>query len=207
MKHYGYTAREAIAWCRVCRPGSVVGPQQQYLESKQSQMWAEGRRFRQEGGSASLRKQRSHLSRNGNHSMPDDGTKKRSSFRKNGATVVEETMTQRLLSRIRDEVEGSSFSVAQEIMRNESASSEPDDRRSHAHKGKNMSNGLITSDFDRRPSTTENSSRKSKDNGNMLKIQSRSMERERKESRGTASISTAGKWSDFFFSQPSWKVS
>lgn len=31
MKHYGYTAREGIAWARICRPGSVVGMQQQYL--------------------------------------------------------------------------------------------------------------------------------------------------------------------------------
>lgn len=27
MKHYGYSSREATAWCRICRPGSVVGPQ------------------------------------------------------------------------------------------------------------------------------------------------------------------------------------
>eukprot|EP00607_Mallomonas_marina_P010568 CAMPEP_0182422370 /NCGR_PEP_ID=MMETSP1167-20130531/8039_1 /TAXON_ID=2988 /ORGANISM="Mallomonas Sp, Strain CCMP3275" /LENGTH=474 /DNA_ID=CAMNT_0024600379 /DNA_START=595 /DNA_END=2019 /DNA_ORIENTATION=- len=33
MKHWGYTAKESTAWCRVCRPGSVVGPQQQYLSS------------------------------------------------------------------------------------------------------------------------------------------------------------------------------
>lgn len=49
MKHYGYTAREASAWCRVCRPGSVVGPQQQYLETKQDQLWGEGRLYRQAG--------------------------------------------------------------------------------------------------------------------------------------------------------------
>lgn len=46
MKHYGYSARETTAWCRVCRPGCVVGPQQQYLETIQERMWAEGRRFR-----------------------------------------------------------------------------------------------------------------------------------------------------------------
>jgi hypothetical protein len=48
MKHYGYSARETTAWCRVCRPGCVVGPQQQYLETIQERMWAEGRRFRGE---------------------------------------------------------------------------------------------------------------------------------------------------------------
>lgn len=32
MKHYHFTALEAIAWLRVCRPGSVIGHQQQWLE-------------------------------------------------------------------------------------------------------------------------------------------------------------------------------
>lgn len=31
MKHYKFTAAEAIAWIRVCRPGSVIGPQQEFL--------------------------------------------------------------------------------------------------------------------------------------------------------------------------------
>ena len=31
MKHYKFTAPEAIGWLRVCRPGSVIGPQQDYL--------------------------------------------------------------------------------------------------------------------------------------------------------------------------------
>lgn len=32
IKHYGFTAREAIAWVRLCRPGSVIGLQQEWLE-------------------------------------------------------------------------------------------------------------------------------------------------------------------------------
>uniref|UniRef100_A0A3B5LEI8 protein-tyrosine-phosphatase n=1 Tax=Xiphophorus couchianus TaxID=32473 RepID=A0A3B5LEI8_9TELE len=32
MKHYRFTAAEAIAWTRICRPGSVIGPQQNFLE-------------------------------------------------------------------------------------------------------------------------------------------------------------------------------
>ena len=35
MKHWGYTAREATAWLRICRPGSVVGPQQQFVQDAQ----------------------------------------------------------------------------------------------------------------------------------------------------------------------------
>ena len=31
VKKYGFTGDEALAWVRICRPGSVMGPQQQYL--------------------------------------------------------------------------------------------------------------------------------------------------------------------------------
>lgn len=31
MKYEGFSAEEAIAWLRLCRPGSVLGPQQQFL--------------------------------------------------------------------------------------------------------------------------------------------------------------------------------
>lgn len=42
MKHYKFTAHEVIAWIRICRPGSIIGPQQHYLEEKQALLWAEG---------------------------------------------------------------------------------------------------------------------------------------------------------------------
>ncbi|KAG2383500.1 hypothetical protein C9374_004171 [Naegleria lovaniensis] len=42
MKHYRFTATEAIAWLRICRPGMVIGIQQHYLQEKQSKMWNEG---------------------------------------------------------------------------------------------------------------------------------------------------------------------
>lgn len=32
MKHYRLTAAEAIAWIRICRPGSIIGPQQNFVE-------------------------------------------------------------------------------------------------------------------------------------------------------------------------------
>lgn len=32
MKHHRFTALETIAWLRLCRPGSVIGHQQQWLE-------------------------------------------------------------------------------------------------------------------------------------------------------------------------------
>lgn len=32
IKHFRFTAAEAIAWIRICRPGSIIGPQQNFLE-------------------------------------------------------------------------------------------------------------------------------------------------------------------------------
>uniref|UniRef100_A0A4W4GL08 Cell division cycle 14A n=1 Tax=Electrophorus electricus TaxID=8005 RepID=A0A4W4GL08_ELEEL len=57
MKHYRFTAAEAIAWIRICRPGSIIGPQQNFLEEKQNSMWVEGdlhRSKQQERGLAHL---------------------------------------------------------------------------------------------------------------------------------------------------------
>lgn len=42
MKHYRLTAAEAIGWMRICRPGMVIGPQQQFLEDIEQRMWHEG---------------------------------------------------------------------------------------------------------------------------------------------------------------------
>lgn len=42
MKHNHFTAHEVIGWLRLCRPGSVIGPQQQYLEQLEPIMWRAG---------------------------------------------------------------------------------------------------------------------------------------------------------------------
>lgn len=47
MKHYMWTAEEAIAWLRICRPGSVIGPQQDFVVEYQQKMWDEGEKYRQ----------------------------------------------------------------------------------------------------------------------------------------------------------------
>lgn len=39
MKHYGFTSKEVIGWMRICRPGSVIGPQQQYLDAMQDYLF------------------------------------------------------------------------------------------------------------------------------------------------------------------------
>merc|ERR1719474_734225 len=50
MKHYRWTAQEFIAWVRICRPGSVIGPQQQFLKNLQRHMWKEGDLWRKARG-------------------------------------------------------------------------------------------------------------------------------------------------------------
>ncbi|RXM28109.1 Dual specificity protein phosphatase CDC14A [Acipenser ruthenus] len=42
MKHYKFTAAETIAWIRTCRPGSIIGPQQHFLEEKQASLGIQG---------------------------------------------------------------------------------------------------------------------------------------------------------------------
>lgn len=39
MKHYRLCANEAIAWLRIVRPGSVIGPQQYFLQSVQDDVF------------------------------------------------------------------------------------------------------------------------------------------------------------------------
>ena len=51
MKHHKLTAEEAIGWLRIVRPGSVIGPQQQYLKDMQARMWWEGDMMRTRLGS------------------------------------------------------------------------------------------------------------------------------------------------------------
>ncbi|KIZ02856.1 protein phosphatase [Monoraphidium neglectum] len=64
MKHYGvratlshleslsFTAEEVIGYIRICRPGSVIGPQQNYLQQMQAIMWREGDAWRATHGPA-----------------------------------------------------------------------------------------------------------------------------------------------------------
>mmetsp|Transcript_2059 Transcript_2059/g.2504 ORF Transcript_2059/g.2504 Transcript_2059/m.2504 type:complete len:634 (-) Transcript_2059:61-1962(-) len=42
MKHYKFSAAEAIGWMRICRPGMVIGPQQHFLQEHEQQLWQEG---------------------------------------------------------------------------------------------------------------------------------------------------------------------
>ena len=50
MKHHGFTAREAMGWLRIVRPGSVIGEQQDYLCRVEAAIHRAGDRFRERGG-------------------------------------------------------------------------------------------------------------------------------------------------------------
>lgn len=55
MKHYRFTAMETIAWIRLCRPGSVIGHQQQWMEEKQLPMWIQGESYRRDHKNKALK--------------------------------------------------------------------------------------------------------------------------------------------------------
>lgn len=42
MKHFGFPAAAFIGWIRICRPGSILGPQQHYLLEMEADMIAAG---------------------------------------------------------------------------------------------------------------------------------------------------------------------
>ena len=48
MKHYHFTAEEVIGYIRICRPGSIIGPQQDFLKQNESRLWQEGDDYRKE---------------------------------------------------------------------------------------------------------------------------------------------------------------
>eukprot|EP00002_Diphylleia_rotans_P016774 TRINITY_DN3258_c0_g1_i1.p1 TRINITY_DN3258_c0_g1~~TRINITY_DN3258_c0_g1_i1.p1 ORF type:complete len:415 (+),score=44.40 TRINITY_DN3258_c0_g1_i1:119-1363(+) len=54
MKHYRFTVTEVIAWIRICRPGSVIGPQQHYLQDMQHRLWKQGESFHRVSTAAPL---------------------------------------------------------------------------------------------------------------------------------------------------------
>ena len=46
MKHFRFTAEETIGWLRIVRPGSIIGPQQDFMREMEQAMWREGEVFR-----------------------------------------------------------------------------------------------------------------------------------------------------------------
>jgi hypothetical protein len=54
MKHYQFPARAFLGWIRICRPGSILGPQQQFLLDMQAHMFQAGAAMRRLPASPSL---------------------------------------------------------------------------------------------------------------------------------------------------------
>jgi len=50
MKHFRLTAHEVIAWLRMARPGSVIGPQQHFLADVEQRLWRMGEIYRRQHG-------------------------------------------------------------------------------------------------------------------------------------------------------------
>lgn len=50
MKHFRFTAEECIGYIRIARPGSVIGPQQNFLCDVEARMWQEGELYRAKRG-------------------------------------------------------------------------------------------------------------------------------------------------------------
>lgn len=42
MKHYQFCAADFIGWIRICRPGSILGPQQYFLLEQEKQLKEKG---------------------------------------------------------------------------------------------------------------------------------------------------------------------
>ncbi|CAN8027740.1 unnamed protein product [Ixodes persulcatus] len=74
MKHYRFTAAESIAWIRICRPGSIIGHQQHWLEGKQDYLWLQGDIFRSQ--------QTSNQRNNNNVNNANSGNERGSSARR-----------------------------------------------------------------------------------------------------------------------------
>ncbi|KAG9397042.1 Cell division cycle 14 Cdc14 [Carpediemonas membranifera] len=56
MKHHRFTAAEVIGFIRIMRPGSIIGPQQHFLQHIQQRLWHEGERYlkKKNAGAAAL---------------------------------------------------------------------------------------------------------------------------------------------------------
>ena len=185
MKHYGYTAREATAWCRVCRPGSVVGPQQQYLETKQDELWAEGRRYRQDGGTGLQIHRRPRLSAGKQRSSTSSSSKKK----KNQKTfsTIDDSVTARLLQRMLDDTKGA---ISNGVSHSENKSAKSSRTLSSTTAGR------LQTSSPQRPSTTENTSRNSSSAGGIqiqseIKTSDSKRDSTRKNSRGSIGNSSS----------------
>ena len=50
IKHFRFPVKEIIAWIRICRPGSIMGPQQQFLIENEENLIIRGENDRRNFG-------------------------------------------------------------------------------------------------------------------------------------------------------------
>lgn len=50
MKHFNFPADAFIGYIRIARPGSVLGPQQQFLNQIQNEVFKKGNEYRKKNG-------------------------------------------------------------------------------------------------------------------------------------------------------------
>ena len=55
IKHHGFSAAEWIGWNRICRPGSIIGPQQHFLKEMEQTLWRAGDLYRAQRAELGLR--------------------------------------------------------------------------------------------------------------------------------------------------------
>jgi len=107
MKHYGWSAAEVIAWLRICRPGSVIGPQQQFLEQQQAIMWKQGELYRQKKGiklKFDPRNVQINHSQNSNHNFNGNGnSNRRANVDEDGDEEVEQKTSNGYVEKRNDE--------------------------------------------------------------------------------------------------------
>eukprot|EP00906_Rhabdomonas_costata_P012979 RCo018648 len=75
IKHYGFTAAEAIAYLRLVRPGSVVGGQQQFLAKAQARLLKQGEGYRRRAAAAAAAAGGATVSPPGSPASPSGGPK------------------------------------------------------------------------------------------------------------------------------------
>jgi cell division cycle 14 len=105
MKHYRFTAPQAIGWMRICRPGCVIGPQQHFLQELEHIMWQQGDLYRATPAASSIRNNnnnnnsKSLLGRFKNTTTPNDNHKSKETEAVSGRAGQADALLARLRHR------------------------------------------------------------------------------------------------------------
>lgn len=178
-----------------------MGPQQQYLETKQDQMWAEGRRYRQDGGVMRGPRMSAGRQRPGVSSTTTSVSRKQRPTMKSFDTI-EESVTARLLSRIQQDADGGSLASSNNGALNdnnamwEKSKGSGNNTSSNLRDKKKSARTLLSKSqqvekfSSQRPNTTENGRKSAERSG--LKSQFEGGHVVRKNSRGAVSSSVNG---------------